>query len=208
MIWNDHHLYAGSHAFLSASKHSWLNYDKDRLVNAFFSHQAVARGTKLHEVCANLIDMRLKLPKSHAATKLLLTYEIGYHAELSNELLDTITAYVNDAIGFKMESEQILFYSPNCFGTADAISYDDKKLRIHDLKTGSIPAHIEQLEIYAALFCLEYDKKPGEIDMELRIYQGGNIASLEPEADDILPIMDKIIQFDKYIDNVKKSEGI
>ena len=75
------------------------------------------------------------------------------------------------SIGFKLTPEQVLYYSSNCFGTADAISFKDKFLRIHDLKTGVIPAHVEQLEIYAALFCLEYKVKPQDIGMELRLYQ-------------------------------------
>ena len=83
--------------------------------------------------------------------------------------------YVNDAIGFKLRPEQILYYSPNCFGTADAIDLRGDLLRIHDLKTGKVPAHIEQLMIYAALFCLEYGIKPSDIDTELRIYQGDDI---------------------------------
>ena len=30
--------------------------------------------------------------------------------------------YVNDGVGFKLTPEQILYYSPYCYGTADAIS--------------------------------------------------------------------------------------
>ena len=115
--------------------------------------------------------------------------------------------YVNDAIGFKMIPEQILYYSENCFGTADAIMFRDRFLRIHDLKTGVIPAHMEQLKIYAALFCLEYKVKPSEIDMELRLYQNNEILYDEPTAEDIVPIMDKIITFDKVIRKIKEQEG-
>ena len=115
----------------------------------------------------------------------------------------TLNMYVNDAIGFKMQPEQVLYYSDNCFGTADAIIFRNNLLRIHDLKTGVTKAHMEQLEIYAALFCLEYNMKPGEIDIELRIYQNNEIVVHHPTADDILPIMDKIITFDKIIDKLK-----
>lgn len=115
--------------------------------------------------------------------------------------------YVNDAIGYKMTPEQVLYYSENCFGTADAISFRNGLLRIHDLKTGEIPAHMEQLEIYAALFCLEYNVKPGDIEMELRLYQSDEILYHNPTAMDILPIMDKIITFDKVINKIKDSEG-
>ena len=65
---------------------------------------------------------------------------------------------------------------------------------------------MEQLEIYAALFCLEYRKKPGEIDMELRIYQNDDVLVHHPTAEDILPIMDKIIAFDKLINKLKIEE--
>jgi hypothetical protein len=115
--------------------------------------------------------------------------------------------YVNDAIGFKMVPEQVLYYSDNCYGTADSIIFKDDFLRIHDLKTGATPTHMEQLMIYAALFCLEYKVKPGLIGMELRIYQNDDIAILQPQATDILPIIDKIVTFDKLINKIKEVEG-
>jgi hypothetical protein len=114
--------------------------------------------------------------------------------------------FVNDAIGFKMTSEQILFYSINCFGTADAISFRGNLLRIHDLKTGTTKASMSQLLIYAALFCLEYDIRPGDIEIELRIYQNNDVDILNPTADMILPIMDKIVQFDKLLNKLKEEE--
>ena len=116
--------------------------------------------------------------------------------------------YVNDAIGFKMTPEQILYYSDNCFGTADSISFRDNFLRIHDLKTGEIDAHMEQLMIYAALFCLEYKYRPSEIQIELRIYQNDDVLVCNPTAEDIVPIMDKIITFDKVINKIKREETL
>jgi hypothetical protein len=139
------------------------------------------KGTILHDFAAQCITLGQKLPKSQK----------------------TLNMYVNDAIGFKMNPEQVLYYSDNCFGTADAIIFRNNLLRIHDLKTGVTKAHMEQLEIYAALFCLEYKMKPGNIDMELRIYQNNEIVVYNPTADDILPIMDKIITFDKVIEKLK-----
>jgi len=106
-----------------------------------------------------------------------------------------------------MEPEQVLFYSVNCFGTADAISFDKGLLRIHDLKTGVTPAKIDQLMIYAALFCLEYDVRPGEINYELRIYQNDDILIANPEGDEISPIMGTIISFDKIIEKIKEEEA-
>ena len=116
--------------------------------------------------------------------------------------------HVNDAIGYRMTPEQVLYYSENCFGTADAIKFSKDFLRIHDLKTGDIPAHMQQLEIYTALFCLEYGIKPGDIGIELRIYQNNEILKEVPTPEIILPIMDKIKSFDKIIVSVKKEEGI
>ena len=115
--------------------------------------------------------------------------------------------YVNDAISFRMVPEQVLFYSENCFGTADTIAFRNNTLRIHDLKTGVVPAHMEQLEIYAALFCLEYKIKPATIDIELRLYQNNEILYHTPTVEDIAPIMDKIVTFDKVIRKVKEQEG-
>jgi hypothetical protein len=140
--------------------------------------KAAEMGTRLHNWAKETIDLRRKQPKNK----------------------DTINMYINDAIGYKMDTEVVLFYSPRFFGTADAICFRRNKLRIHDLKTGKIPAKMEQLEIYAALFCLEYDMKPGEIEMELRIYQNEQVIVHEPTAEDILPIMDKIIHFDKLLE--------
>lgn len=88
-------------------------------------------------------------------------------------------------------------------GTADAISFRNNTLRIHDLKTGVRPVHIEQLEIYAALFCLEYKIKPADIKIELRIYQNDEVLIHEPAPEDILQIMNKIIHLDKLIENVE-----
>ena len=53
--------------------------------------------------------------------------------------------------------------------------------------------------VYAALFCLEYKYKPGEIEMELRIYQNDEILYHNPTAEDIVPIMDTIIHSDKLL---------
>ena len=175
----------GMHAFLGASKYHWINYDEDKIVASYLNHLASMRGTVLHDFAAQCITLGQKLPKSQK----------------------TLNMYVNDAIGFKMIPEQILVYSENCFGTADAISFRKDFLRIHDLKTGVTPAKIEQLLIYAALFCLEYQIKPGSIGMELRIYQNDEVLYHEPTADEILPIMDKIITFDKIITNIKEQEG-
>lgn len=186
MNFNNHSNFEGQHAFLGASKYHWINYDDDKLAATYANFLATQKGTILHEFAAQCIRLGQKLPRSEK----------------------TLNMYVNDAIGFKMTPEQILFYSENCFGTADSILFRNNVLRIHDLKTGAIPAHMEQLEIYAALFCLEYKVTPGEIDMELRIYQNDNIQIFNPTAEVIAPIMDKIITSDKIIRQIKEREGV
>lgn len=184
MNFNKHFGFEGTHAFLSASKFHWINYDEDKLVDTYTRHMAARKGTELHDLAAQLIKHGQKLPRSQK----------------------TLNMYVNDAIGFKMKPEQILFHSVNCFGTADAISFRNNTLRIHDLKTGVTPAHMEQLMVYAALFCLEYGHKPGDIDIQLRLYQSDQIVEHNPGADEILPIMDKIVRFDKMIEKIKAEE--
>ena len=116
--------------------------------------------------------------------------------------------YVNDAIGFKITPEQVLYFSVNCFGTADAISFRDGLLRIHDLKTGVTPAHMEQLYIYAALFCLEYKVKPSDIRTELRLYQSNEVVTAEPTSDEIGAVMEKIVTFDRVINKLKAEEKL
>ena len=184
MNFNKHLNLEGQHAFLGASKYHWINYDEAKVIEAYSKFMAAQKGTELHEFAAQCIRLGQKLPKSKK----------------------TLNMYVNDAIGFKMTPEQPLFYSENCFGTADAISFRNKMLRIHDFKSGVVPARIEQLEIYAALFCLEYKVNPADIDIELRIYQSDQILYHNPTAEDITTIMDKIITFDKLINKIKSEE--
>ena len=175
----------GLHAYLGASQHSWINYTDDKLRSTFQSHLDVERGTRLHEIAASLINEGIKLPRTN----------------------QTLNLYVNDAIGFKMEPEVVLYYSDNCFGTADAISFKKNFLRIHDLKTGTKTkpeSHFTQLKIYAALFCLEYKVKPTDIEMELRVYQYNEAHIMQPDAEEIIFLMDKIINADKIISECKK----
>lgn len=170
----------GLHASFSPSQPSWLRYDDDKAIEVFMNRKAVEMGSRLHKWAKETIDLGIKQSRSKK----------------------TLSAYVNDAIGYKMNTEVVLFYSPRFFGTADAICFRDNILRIHDLKTGKTPVHMEQLEIYAALFCLEYKIKPGEIEMELRIYQNNEMIVHNPTAEDILPIMDRIIHLDKILDKL------
>ena len=184
MKWNDHSKLEGFHAFLGASKYHWLNYDEDHLRQSWISFQATAYGTRLHAVAAELIELGIRPQKSKK----------------------TFNMHVNDAISYNMTPEVVLFYSVNCFGTADAISFRDGKLRIHDLKTGTTPAKMDQLYIYNALFCLEYGIKPFDIESELRIYQNNDILIDVPDPNSVAEVMDKIIAFDKIIMEMKEQD--
>ena len=106
-----------------------------------------------------------------------------------------------------MSTEVVLYYSDRFFGTADSICFRNGMLRIHDLKTGKTPVHMEQLEVYAALFCLEYKIKPSDIDMELRIYQNDQILYHNPTAEDIVPIMDKIVHLNNLLEKIDYEES-
>lgn len=174
----------GLHAPFSASSSAWLRYDDNKALEVYQNKKAAEMGTRLHAWAKETIDLRIKQPRSKK----------------------TIYAYVNDAIGFKMSTEVVLYYSDRFFGTADAISFRKNMLRIHDLKTGKNLVHMEQLEVYAALFCLEYKIRPGDIDMELRLYQNDEVIVHKPTAEDILPIMDKIVHLNKMLEEVDAEE--
>lgn len=186
MNFNKHYDLVGKHAFLSPSQRSWLRYSKEQLQAAYLNSLAIARGTKLHAIAKDLITEGIKVRGNK----------------------QTFSAYVNDAIGYGMTPEQILYFSNNCFGTTDAIFYKDGLLRIHDLKTGSTPAHMEQLEIYAALFMLEYERifgvSPKNTKTELRIYQSDDILTEEPEPEKIEDIMNIIREEDAWLDQFRE----
>jgi Protein of unknown function (DUF2800) len=184
MIFNSHSGLDGRHAFLSPSNYHWLGYNDQKLEARFFAAMAAQRGTDLHKLAHDAIRLGVKLSRANLA----------------------LSTYVNDAIGYKMNCEQVLFYSENCFGTADTICFRRNKLRIHDLKTGIISASEKQLEVYAALFCLEYGVDPFSIEIELRIYQRDEIKVFEPSGELILDIMNKIIYFDQQIEAIKEAQ--
>ena len=184
MKFNDHSNLEGLHASFSPSQCSWLGYDDDKALEVFSNRKAAEIGTRLHAWAKETIDLGIKQPRSRK----------------------TLYSYVNDAIGFRMSTEVVLYYSNYFFGTADAISFRDGFLRIHDLKTGKTKVHIEQLEIYAALFCLEYKVKPAEIRIELRIYQNDEIFVHNPAPEDITDIMNKIVHLNKLIEKANYEE--
>jgi len=180
MNFNKHLDLVDQHAFLSPSKYHWINYSEEKLERVFVAHEAARRGSDLHNLAHEAIRLGVKLAGRN-----------------------TLGLYVNDAIGYRMTCEQVLYFSPNAFGTADTISFRRNKLRIHDLKTGVYPCSEHQLEVYAALFCLEYGFKPANIEIELRIYQSDEARIYEADPDIITHIMDRIITFDKKINELR-----
>lgn len=182
MNFNEHSNLKGLHAFLGASNYHWLNYDKEKLIEVYNNSLSKERGVILHDFASQCIMLNERLCEKNK----------------------TLNMYVNDAIGFKMKTEQILYYSDNCFGTADTISFKKNVLRIHDLKTGISPTSMLQLRIYAALFCLEYGYSPNDLDkIILRIYQNDDVSEEIAEPTDILYVMEKIKNFDKIINDIK-----
>lgn len=176
----EHSNLSGCHAPFSASKSHWLRYSDDKAVEYLENLEAKEVGTRIHEWACETIKLGIKQSRSKK----------------------TLNSYVNDAIGFGMSPEVVLFYSEYFFGTADAISFDGKVLRIHDLKTGksgTIEKHIEQLYIYAALFCLEYQFKPEDITIILRVYKSDDILEEIPEAMTIRDVMNTIIHLDTFV---------
>ena len=175
----------GKHAFFSPSKYTWLRWDRDKIINAWKNYRAAERGTRLHAYAEESIRLGIKLQDSKS----------------------TLGMYVNDAIDYKMEPEVGLFYSDNCFGHADALCFRRKKLRIFDLKTGLVtPGSMDQLLIYAALYCFTYDVDPRSIKYDLRIYQFDQATCYEPTGDEIAEIMDIIIENDTIVEFLKGDE--
>lgn len=221
-IFNNHSELIGKHALFSPSQSAWLRYEDEQIVDKISSQYRAPLGTEIHEFAAYQIELGHKVGsirnlirdiENHIYVK--YTYISNYKTitdfgrtlireihKLPPGVFDAVKFYINDAIGFNMTPEQPLVYSDNVFGTADTISFKDNFLRIHDLKTGSTAVHKEQLETYAALFCLEYKYKPATIGMEMRIYQIDNCIEWQPTVEDILPKMDQIIRIDKIANNI------
>lgn len=205
LTFNDHSKLEGMHSFLSASKHTWLRYDDQHLIDMWRSSMMSQRGTELHALAASLNKHRVPLPRTHT----------------------TLNDFVNDGLAYRMSPEVVLYFSPNCFGTADLICFDEKHrlLRIFDLKTGfGEIKHFDQVKIYAAMFCLEYNIDPRSIQYDLRLYQNDQIKictnadakfiKLKPNADileeldkeEIVAIMETIQHFDELINQARNED--
>lgn len=209
MIFNEHSNLVGKHAFMAPSNPAWLNYDDEKLVERFQNRHAQEMGTILHALACDLIKEKITLAKTD---KKLLSVELQ-RAGISRSTFDVdflypnFMSYVNDAIGFRMEPEVVLRYSDNCFGTTDAIKYQPGFLRIHDYKSGTTPAHPEQLLIYAALFCLEYKDQLNlnlnDMEFELRMYQYEMSAIFKPTGQDVRKVAETIVKHDNILNKCR-----
>lgn len=198
------------HALLSPSKcRSWKDYDEESLMRMIKSAYAAEMGTIIHKFAEDRIKFGFKLAKAEKKSMILELLKAGI-PPMAVDLIDSgfifenLVNYVNDAIGFRMDPEVEVRYSEWCFGTADALLYSDKEkfLRIHDLKTGTLPAHMEQLIAYAALYFLQHRMKVAENKVELRIYQAGNIIFYEPTVEEILEMMENIIAKSNFVEKL------
>lgn len=184
MSFNKNSRIIGLHAFLSPSTYHWLEYDEEKLRRVYFEKQQARRGDELHAYAQRAID--LKINQADNGT--------------------TLSTYINDAIGFRMYAEVPLYYSDDCFGTADACGFRNNTLRIHDLKTGRHPADMRQLLIYAAIFCFEYSYSPAEINIVLRLYQNDAIDELIPDPTEVMMVMDTIKMHSALIAQLREED--
>ena len=214
MIFRKHLELNGRHAKLSPSSWRWLNDDDESFVKRICSLYLADIGTILHDIARKHIKHRIKLNKYDKKNVMLELVERGipaYVVDMINldAIFENLMRYVNDCVAYKMTPEVILYFSNNCYGTADAINYNEEThiLRIYDLKTGTTPAHMEQLIIYVALFCLEYGIKPNSIHVELRIYQGGEEPWIdEPTVEQITTAIETIITRDNFMNKMREED--
>lgn len=186
MHFKRHSNLTSDHAFLSPSSYHWINYDLDKLAYRFKTARAALEGVEQHRYAAEAIELR----------------EQQFNEDT------TLGKFINDCIRWRMTPELLLYYSDNCFGTADAISFEHNILKISDLKTGDTRTSEHQLEVYAALFCLEYRIDPFDIEIELRIYQHNECREYTADPTHISYIMDKIIAFDLRINELRMEEEL
>jgi hypothetical protein len=205
---NTHPELVGKHALLSPSKHSWLNYDDEKLRQMYVNSFASQIGTIVHDYAADKIFYRQPLEDNrserNALLLRLLKNGIPPNAIQLEKLFTNLLPYVNDAIGFKMSPEICLYYTDNAFGWVDTIAFSRNVLRIHDLKTGDSPVSMDQLMCYAAYFYLTHKKEANlqKCKTELRIYQNNQVLIHTPSAYDISCVMDAVVHADMIVDEM------
>lgn len=229
---NPHNELKGTHALFSPSQSSWLGYDDNKIADRVLNQYRAPLGTEIHEYAAMEIRLNHRKRTLKSVIHGIESYIYSKYSNLSpdgnvpkyyttlienvtrlpKEVFELLVQYINDGIGFKMTTEQPIKYSENIYGTADtiAVSLDEteKSLRIHDLKTGDNPGHMDQLVTYAALFCLEYGSKynfkPQDLTYELRLYQWDEIIYYNPTPEEIINVMNQIIHTEKIASRLNK----
>lgn len=171
--------YKGTHAFLSPSQPAWLRYTESHLLDMYRQERATEKGTRLHAWAEETIRLGINQPTR--------TRNMLYN-------------YVNDAIGYGMEPEKLLFHTKYCYGTADSIIFKRGVLRIHDLKTGVTKPHEDQLRVYAALWCLSNGVDPEKIKIICRFYQRQDLIEFQPTGEEIRGIMNIISVWEKILE--------
>ena len=224
MNWNDHSRdMLPDHAILSPSSWTWINLSPEemaeKLTQRYFSMMRAPAGTAIHKFCEHCLIRKIRLPKqTNNIVKMIQLFMsdskecfseelINFIPNLPPEIFNTVILYVNDCIGFGMDPEKQIVHNDSCFGTADAVCFDGKTLRVSDLKTGDSPGHMEQLLIYDALFCLEYNIQPDKIKFENRIYQYGDVQlAIDFPSEVILQIMQIIMTESKFVQQLRGKE--
>lgn len=203
---NTHPELIGKHAIFSPSKHSWMNYTEDeKIVRAYMNSFSAQIGTAVHAYACDKINYRQPLEDNRSERNALLLHllksGIPYKVIPLEKIFTNLLPYVNDAIGYKMTPEVLLYYSDDIFGWADTIAFSRNTLRIHDLKTGDGPASMDQLMGYAGLFYISHKKeaKLEKCKTELRIYQNNEVLIHTPPVYDIAKVMDTIVHTDLVI---------
>ena len=205
---NTHPELVGKHALFGASKHSWLNYDDEKLVAAYYNSFAAPIGTAVHEFAREYISKRVPLTDDQGSKNSLFIHLIKSNIPANvislDKLFYNLMPYVNDAIGYKMTPEALVYYSDISYGWVDTIAYSRNLLRIHDLKTGDGPVSMDQLMIYAAEFYLEHKREANlsKSRTELRIYKNQEVVVHTPSNHEIAAVMDKIIHANTVVDKI------
>lgn len=218
-----------SHAPFPPSQPSWVRYTDAQVIEAFKNKYRSDIGTEIHEWASHQIILGSKPSgirevergvKTHIYEKYMVDTSKTYDPRVGSIFLDhlrylpgeaylSVKMFVCDSIGFRMESEQKLSVSKVIEGTADAVRFypKDNLLRISDLKTGSRPAKIEQVFIYAALYCYENRLDPLKTNFEARIYQNGEIYIEQPTGEEIKSLLNTILHINEVVSKFERGEG-
>lgn len=218
-----------SHAPFPPSQPSWVRYTDAQVIEAFKNKYRSDIGTEIHEWASHQIILGSKPSgirevergvKTHIYEKYMVDTSKAYDPRVGSIFLDhlrylpgeaylSVKMFVCDSIGFRMESEQKLSVSKVIEGTADAVRFypKDNLLRISDLKTGSRPAKIEQVFIYAALYCYENRLDPLKTNFEARIYQNGEIYIEQPTGEEIKSLLNTILHINEVVSKFERGEG-